>query len=667
MSEQQESVRSFDALMRSAAGTTVAMDKWARRSRWSEGAIELAPERVQALREMFENPQTDPASLTCYRGALQSLLREHTRLLKRPGYDQKRAEAIADHTWAQVLDRGVSELWALWNLDDFIDRLGLEQGVPGLKSAKADPEYLREAAAAAGYIEALATNWKWRTERITEEIHRRPPHQKIEWASKRWYESLELEFLVPLHSQRVTIGRSEKVVRDHLDRVGSVTGDDPQQVFAACLAHGEQAVRALDTELAAMRKEYDNPALIAFLTKDAKAAVLKITQAGQSAHNQALDETKSAGGIADWDGRMHLHNKIVVQPLREMFANAGQQHDEETLRRFRWAIGAVLHEHAHFAIPDKDDYALSAGPFGDRKWLRWGEEGFVEAFNSAYLNDFIKQTGLDKVAPGILEVESVETYESVAPAARSVAEGIDGRTGLDREALRRQAAASPGGQWDELADQMFETSKLPYLVPEPDVALVKREIGEAMRTHFAWLDENTGRGDAQQTRELSALRGQQAFQAGVYTMESLEKLYGSPTAAALYQSRLAAARGMAPETSTTYDFEPGPARERPWEQAAAELYADSKLPGLVPDPEVFHVKRAIETAMGAEGAPEPAKSLITQLEGQYGSSDSKALYQSLLAAHSGVAPAGSARPAQDAPAAAAVAARVAACRHDRGI
>ncbi|GAA1672720.1 hypothetical protein GCM10009745_14490 [Kribbella yunnanensis] len=657
-----ESVRSFDALMRLAAGTTVAMDKWAKSSRWTESSIDLAPERMQALREMFENPQSDPASLTRYRGALQSLLREHSRLLTRAGYDQERADAIADHTWAKVLDRGTSELWAAWNVDDFIDRLGLEQVVPGLKEAKADPEYTRETAAAVGYVGALATNWKWRTERIAEEIHRRPPHLKLEWASKLWYESQELGFLVPLHSQHVTILRSEQVVRDHLDRVGGVSGDDPVKVFAACQAHGEQAIRALDTELAAMRKEYDNPALMAFLKEDAKAAVLKITRAGQSAHNQALDETKSAGGIAAWDGRMHLHNKFVVQHLREMFANPGQQHDEQTLRRFRWAIGVVLHENAHFAIPDKDDYALSAAPFGDRKWLRWAEEGFVEAFNSAYLNDFIKETGLDKVAPGILEVESGETYESFAPAARAMSQGVDGRTGMDREALRRQAAASPRGQWDELVDQLYETSKLPDLVPDADVGFVKREIGEAMRTHFAWLDENTGRGNVQQTRELSALRGTQAFQAGVYAMESFEKLYGSPTAEALYQSRLA--RGVAPEA--TIQHEPGPVRERQWERAAADLYADSKLPGLVPEPEVFHVKRAIETAMGAEGAAEPAKSLITQLEAQYGSSDAKALYQSLLAAHSGVAPAGSAKPAQDAPAAAAVAARVAACRHDRG-
>jgi len=656
-----EQVKSFDALVRSAAGTTVAMDKWARSSRWTEGSIHLAPERIEALREMFGNPQPDPSALTRYRGALQSLLREHSRLLNRAGYDAKRAEAIADHTWARVLDQGVSELWAAWNVDDFIDRLGLEQVAPGLKSVKADPEFTKEGAAAVGYVSTLATTWKWRTERIVEEVHRRPPHQKLEWASKLWYESEELEFLVPPHSQHVTIGRAERVVRDHLDKIEHVRGDDPLKVFTACQGHGEQAVRGLEAELAAMRKEYDNPALMAFLTKDAQAAVLKITKAGQSAHNKALDETKVAGGIAAWDGRMHLHNKAVVQQLREMFANPGQQHDEQTLRRFRWAVGVVLHENAHFAIPDKDNYQLSAQPFGDRKWLRWGEEGFVEAFNSAYLDQFIKETGIDKVAPGILEVESPETYESFAPAARAVAQGLDSRTGMIGEALRRQAAASPRGQWDELSDQLFESSKLPELVPAPDVALVKREIGEAMRTHFAWLDENTGRGNVEQTRALSTLRGQQAFQAGVYTVESFEKLYSSPTVQALYESRLTGV-GVAQPTP---EFEPGPVQEGQWERAAADLYAGSNLPKLVPPPEVFHVKRAIETALGPDGAPEAAQSLISQLETQYGSSDSKALYQSLIAAHSGVAPAGSAKPAQDSPAAAAVAARVAACRHDR--
>ena len=195
---------------------------------------------------------------------------------------------------------------------------------------------------------------------------------------------------------------------------------------------------------------------------------------------------------------------------------------------------------------------------------------------------------------------------------------------------------------------------------------MKREIGEAMRTHFAWLDENTGRGNVEQTRALSTLRGQQAFQAGIYTVESFEKLYSSPTAQALYESRLTERRCRG-RSDRRPSSRPGRCVQASGSGPPPTCTPVASSPKLVPPPEVFHVKRAIETALGPEGAPEAAQSLITQLEAQYGSSDSKALYQSLIAAHSGVAPAGSAKPAQDSPAAAAVAARVAACRHDRAL
>lgn len=640
------SVNSYEALMQSAAGTTVSMVSWARSSAWKGEAL-LPDDQNRTLQEMFTHPgaqRTEDELIRC-RSALQNFLREQYRRLNRPG--RASAGPPATDVSARVLDQGLAETWTFDNVDDFIDRTGLEAVVPGLKSVSAPVEYRREAYAAAGLTAKLAKAWGWEAAEVQTELLRRRPEQRLLYFTQPKFDAADLEFLVPPAGQAAARARIEGALAGPLGQLDGVTGDG-DEFTRSCAATGVQAVTAAWAEIDKLAQENANPQLMDFLQNKAPAAAQQLIGAGQIAFNGKLSETTTMGGIAGWNGTISLHNEYVVQPLVEMLAEPGKQHDEETLKRFRLAAGILLHEYTHFALPDvnegataQEQYALSAQPFGTRRWVQFGEEGMVEAFNTRNLPEFIRLTGLDKIAPGIENVQTYETYERFAPAGREVTGSIDELTGQDGEAIRRQAAASPRGQFPELADQMFEAGGLEAIVPEPERDVVKRDIEHAMRTNFAWLDENTGGGNLDQVRAMSALRGRQAFLAGHHVVETAKKLYSSPTAEALYQYRLATQRGRNPQTTTDY-AEPGPVREGQWEQATDALYADSRLPEVVPEPETFHAKRAIATAMATATDPHAAgRATVATLEQQYTSPDSKALFQALQAAHSGVAAPGS--------------------------
>ena len=134
-------------------------------------------------------------------------------------------------------------------------------------------------------------------------------------------ESQELEFLVPLHSQHVTIGRSEKVVRGPPDQIDDVRGDDPLKVFTACQAHGEQAVSRARVRARRLAQGVRQPGADG-VPDQGRAGRRPARSPGRAVRAQQ-------GAGRDQGCRGHrrletagctLHNKSVVQQLREMLA-----------------------------------------------------------------------------------------------------------------------------------------------------------------------------------------------------------------------------------------------------------------------------------------------------------------------------------------------------------
>lgn len=512
----------------------------------------VAPKHLQVLREMYDQagqarPYRDRVRM---RSALRALVRANSRL---PApQDVHLTEAADRHGWGQVIDHGVAEVWAGQELDGFIDRLGLEEVAPGLKSVEAPPEYPREAAAMDGLTASLAKHWRWGEDAVRRELVQRPPYERIEYVAELLYKQRRLQFLVPDHSEHVSRLAVENALRDNLDQV-ALADDD-----GAAKALGEKAFSDAWAQVVSLNAQYDNPALVKLLTKDAAQAALKIGGAEKSAQNGRVDEPGELPGgngvllgVATWRGELLLHDPLVVQPLREMYANSGEQHDEATLRRYRSALATLLHENTHFAIPQDETYSDSARIFSERRWVQWGEEGFTNAYTDKRLNDFITELGIDKVAPGITEVDHRGTYPEFTPAALAVAEGIDRYAGTPPEALELINREAPAGKWERITDLLYDASRLPQLVPPTEVLPVKRSIERAMRTNFAWLDENTGKGTEAQTEAMSGLRGRQSLAAGQHQIATLETQYSSPDSKALVQALRAAHAGMTPPSTSS--------------------------------------------------------------------------------------------------------------------
>lgn len=258
------------------------------------------------------------------------------------------------------------------------------------------------------------------------------------------------------------------------------------------------------------------PTSLAGLLEQHAQAALQISGAGQTAWNgEVVEAGKGILGLAHWDGTLHLDRECVLDPLQEMYERSGEPRSDADLVRCREALVTLLHEQSHFLGPAGATQEAARSAFkllGSRPL----EEGVAEAWAHDHLNDYIRQLGIDKVAPGITEVRSEASYAAFVPAVRLFAADLDRRTGLPPgESLNLLSNQTAEGQWDTAVDLIYSTSRLPDVVPPDREPTVRLHLERTLRDAF-W---------ALETHEPSprSLAGSRSHAAGSRILSHLQK------------------------------------------------------------------------------------------------------------------------------------------------
>jgi hypothetical protein len=214
---------------------------------------------------------------------------------------------------------------------------------------------------------------------------------------------------------------------------------------------------------------------------------LELSGADQSAWNgRVIETTGSILGLAHWDGTLYLDRECILDPLQRMYEHAGEEQPILMLVQYRESLATLLHEHAHFLGPAGASQDAARDAFTEPGG-RQLEEGVAEAWAQDHLDDFLIRLGVDKVAPGIKDVQAGGYYAAFVPAVRRLATDLEVRNDLHPgqvlDVLNRETAA---GQFPLLVSLVYNSTRLPDL--EPAGAGTRHHLESVLRTGLAHLD-----------------------------------------------------------------------------------------------------------------------------------------------------------------------------------
>ncbi|WP_405070097.1 hypothetical protein OG558_10850 [Kribbella sp. NBC_01510] len=214
---------------------------------------------------------------------------------------------------------------------------------------------------------------------------------------------------------------------------------------------------------------------------------LELSGADQSAWSgRVIETTGSILGLAHWDGTLYLDRECILDPLQRMYEHAGEEQPIPMLVHYRESLATLLHEHAHFLGPAGASQDAARDAF-TQPGGRQLEEGVAEAWAQDHLDDYLTRLGVDKVAPGIKDVQAGGYYAAFVPAVRRLATDLeirnDLRPGQVLDVLNRETAA---GQFPLLVSLVYNSTRLPDL--ELAGADTRHHLESILRTGLGHLD-----------------------------------------------------------------------------------------------------------------------------------------------------------------------------------
>ncbi|MGY4767791.1 hypothetical protein ACXC9Q_12815 [Kribbella sp. CWNU-51] len=214
---------------------------------------------------------------------------------------------------------------------------------------------------------------------------------------------------------------------------------------------------------------------------------LELSGADQSAWSgRVIETTGSILGLAHWDGTLYLDRECILDPLQRMYEHAGEEQPIPMLVHYRESLATLLHEHAHFLGPAGASQDAARDAF-TQPGGRQLEEGVAEAWAQDHLDDYLTRLGIDKVAPGIEDVQAGGYYAAFVPAVRRLATDLEIRNDLSPgqvlDVLNRETAA---GQFPLLVSLVYNSTRLPDL--ELAGADTRHHLESILRTGLGHLD-----------------------------------------------------------------------------------------------------------------------------------------------------------------------------------
>ncbi|WP_406049795.1 hypothetical protein [Kribbella sp. NBC_00889] len=223
------------------------------------------------------------------------------------------------------------------------------------------------------------------------------------------------------------------------------------------------------------------------LARSGQVAV-EVSGAGQTAWNgQVVETVGEVLGLAHWDGTLYVDSECILDPLRQMYAHAGEEQPLPVLVQYRESLATLLHEHAHFLGPAGATQEAARGAF-TRPGSRQLEEGVAEAWAQDHLNEYLTRLGVDKVAPGIEDARGGGYYAAFVPAVRILAADLETRGGdlQPGEVLRALNQQTAEGQFPLLTSLVYNSTRLPDL--DRSGTSTRNHLEAILRQGFAHLD-----------------------------------------------------------------------------------------------------------------------------------------------------------------------------------
>ncbi|MET9270339.1 hypothetical protein [Kribbella sp. NPDC003557] len=185
-----------------------------------------------------------------------------------------------------------------------------------------------------------------------------------------------------------------------------------------------------------------------------------------------------------WNGTIQYHPLDVIEPLQDMFDRAYLQHDEETLDRYREALRTVFHENIHLLAGAGTSLAFPLDEYEGRAYKVF-EEGVTERATQNELNRFIDELDLERIAPGIKDVQAPHAYAAYIPAVDAFSAAVGADVDLEpAEVIHRMAVVNTAEKF-RVAAELLYTKHLSQLVPETAKADAISRIAEAMHGPIA--------------------------------------------------------------------------------------------------------------------------------------------------------------------------------------
>ncbi|QNE19826.1 hypothetical protein F1D05_20290 [Kribbella qitaiheensis] len=227
-----------------------------------DGTLQLDRECIlDPLRELYESPgvrQPDEALIRC-REALVTVLHEQSHFLGPAGATQDAARAAFRLPGARPLEEGVAEAWAQDHLNEYLDRLGIEEVAPGISQVRSAPSYQAFVPA----VRVLTTDLDRRAGLPRGETLRALNRQTAEG---QWplivdsaYRSSRLPDLVPADREPAVRLRLETTLRNSFDSLAQFETEPRDLAATKSLAAGYRSVHRLTEEIATAEAIFEPP------------------------------------------------------------------------------------------------------------------------------------------------------------------------------------------------------------------------------------------------------------------------------------------------------------------------------------------------------------------------------------------------------------------------
>jgi hypothetical protein len=223
-----------------------------------------------------------------------------------------------------------------------------------------------------------------------------------------------------------------------------------------------------------------------------------------------------AVGSALDNGGMTVDVAEVLRPVAHAYT-ADRPLTEVELLQARDAVLTVVHEAKHLTHALGDESNPGATPLSSADALVL-EEGLTETWAHQNVDAVINDIGMGEVQPGLLEVESFDSYPAYTAATDEVVRGAAEVSGLRSSHVRSALDHAPRTQrWAAVADLVID-QRLADVMPAEHRDVVRTQMVQAMRPHLG--DIIAVQKSKQQSDVGKSIAGHQSAQRAVIALST---------------------------------------------------------------------------------------------------------------------------------------------------